>query len=52
MFQCYVSTQPSSNSRAPAPSAADQFMDSVDDELDSFLYENDTYGGEEELMVF
>jgi hypothetical protein len=47
MFQCYVSTQPSSNSRAPAPSAVDQFMDSVDDELDTFLYESDTYAGEE-----
>ena len=49
MFHCYVSSAPSSKSTTvvSSTSAIDQFMDSADDELDSFLYESDVGGNDE-----
>lgn len=49
MYQCYASTVPSSSKSSAAPSAIDQFMDSVDNELDSYLFESDSQGADGQL---
>ncbi|RLN40802.1 activator-like transposable element [Panicum miliaceum] len=48
IYQCYVAIAPSSKS-SKTPSPLNQFMDSVDDELDKVLFEGNSYGSDGQL---